>query len=246
MEKSKAPRLTALGLFALGVVAMLVFFPVKEELTRFLDWVRELGDWGLVVLAAAYIPATVLFVPGTILTLGAGFVFGVVKGTIAISIGSTLGASAAFLVGRFLARGLIEDKIAHYPRFKAIDQAVAQQGFKIVLLTRLSPVFPFNFLNYAFGLTRVSFRDYFFASWIGMFPATVMYVYLGSLAGEVTDLLVTGKAKGGIERHILFVVGLIATVVVTVYVTRVARRALDQAIPSEAVQEPTPAEPGHE
>src|SRR5438309_1111061 len=118
MEKSKVLRLLALGLLVGAIVASLAFLPVKEELTEFLEWTRGLGDWGLVVLAAAYIPACLLFIPGTILSLGGGFVFGVVKATIAISIGSTLGASAAFLAGRFLLRSLIEEHIARHPRFK--------------------------------------------------------------------------------------------------------------------------------
>lgn len=233
MDKPKAIRLFLLGVLVTSIIASVVFLPVKEYVTDFLAWVRGLGDWGLVVLAAAYIPSSLLFIPGTLLTLGGGFAFGVIKGTIAISIGSTLGAAAAFLTGRFLARGLIEDRIARYPRFRAIDQAVGQQGFKIVLLTRLSPVFPFNFLNYAYGLTKVSFRDYFFASWIGMFPGTVMYVYLGSLVGELADLA-AGRAEGGIEQKILFGVGLLATVAVTIYITRVAKRALDEAIPKDS------------
>jgi uncharacterized membrane protein YdjX (TVP38/TMEM64 family) len=102
-----------------------------------------------VLLGAAYVPAALLFVPGSLLTLEAGFAFGVVRGTIAVSLGSVLGASAAFLAGRTLARGLIEGRISRNPKFQAIDRAVGEQGFKIVLLTRLSPIFPFNLLNQA-------------------------------------------------------------------------------------------------
>ena len=105
--------------------------------------------------------------------------------------------------GRTLARGFIEAKISHNPRFRAIDQAVKHEGFKIVLLTRLSPVFPFNLLNYAFGLTPVSLRDYFLASWIGMLPGTVMYVYLGSAAKNLADLA-AGKVEGGTGQQALF------------------------------------------
>jgi uncharacterized membrane protein YdjX (TVP38/TMEM64 family) len=146
-----------------------------------------------------------------------------------MSIGSTLGATAAFLAGRTLVRGLIEPRIAHHPKFAAIDQAVGEQGFKIVLLTRLSPALPFNLLNYAFGLTRVRLRDYVLASWIGMFPGTAMYVYLGSAAKNLAAL-VAGDFEGGPAQKVLFFIGLAATVVVTVLVTRVAKRALDQAV----------------
>lgn len=178
---------------------------------------------------ALYVLATVLFLPGWILTLGAGAVFGVIKGSILVSIGATLGATAAFLIGRHLARGWVASKTAGNPRFEAIDAAVAREGWKIVGLTRLSPAFPFNLLNYAFGLTRVSLRDYVLASWIGMMPGTVMYVYLGSLAGDLATLG-SGRASRTPAEWGLYVVGLLATVGVTVYVTRIARAALDKRI----------------
>src|SRR4029434_5373395 len=116
------------------------------------------------------------------LTRGAGVVFGVLRGSIIASIAAALGAASAFLVSRYLARAWVARKIERNPKFKAIDEAVAKEGWKIVILTRLSPVFPFNVMNYTFGLTRVSFWEYFFASWIGMMPGTVLYVYVGSLA----------------------------------------------------------------
>ncbi len=232
MKRSSIPRALAVLLIGAFAVLVLVFLPVKETLSGFLDWVRGLGTWGPVVLAAVYIPACLLFLPGSLITLGAGFAFGVVRGTIAVSLGSVLGASAAFLAGRTIARGWIEEKLKS-PKFRAIDRAVGEQGFKVVLLTRLSPVFPFNLLNYAFGLSRVRFRDYFFASWIGMLPGTLMYVYLGSAVESVADL-VAGKARGGAGQQALFFVGLAATVGVTVYVTRIARRALAAAAPGVA------------
>jgi len=190
-----------------------------------------------VLVAAVYIPACVLLIPGSLITLGAGSIFGILTGTVAVSIGSTLGACAAFLVGRTLARGWVEDKVAGNPRFRAIDQAVAEQGRKIVFLTRLSPVFPFTLLNYAFGLTKISFWDYALASWIGMMPGTVMYVYLGSAVKELADLA-SGTVQRSPVQNVLFFVGLVATVVVTVFVTRLARKALAQAAP--AVEESQP------
>ena len=142
-----------------------------------------------------YILATVLFLPGSILTLGAGLLFGLVLGFVYVSIASTLGATAAFLTGRYLARDWVARKIEGNTTFRAIDDAVAEGGWRIVGLTRLSPIFPFNMLNYAFGLTQVSLRDYFFASWIGMMPGTVMYVYLGSLAGSLAALGSGARAR---------------------------------------------------
>ena len=150
--------------------------------------------------------------------------------SITVSIGSTLGASAAFLVGRYLAREKIEQKLAQNTKFAAIDQAVGQNGFKIVLLTRLSPVFPFNLLNYAFGLTRVRFATYALASWIGMMPGTILYVYLGSTAGDLAQIF-SGGVQAGQGQQVFKVIGLIATLVVTLLVTRIARNALRNAIP---------------
>ena len=193
---------------------------LRELLQVGLNWIEQLGFWAPILFISLYTLATVLFVPGTILTLGAGAVFGIVKGSIYVSIGATLGATAAFLVGRYLARAWIARKIEGNPRFKDIDQAVADQGWKIVGLTRLSPVFPFTLLNYAFGLTQVRLSHYFLASWIGMLPGTVMYVYIGSL-------LHTG-ASGTTSTLEWFLrgVGLLATILVTVILTRIARRAL--------------------
>jgi uncharacterized membrane protein YdjX (TVP38/TMEM64 family) len=229
MRKRNLIRLLVLIALVGGVVAVLSSGSVTDQLQRFLIWVQDLGAWGLVAIAAAYTPQCLLFLPGSPLSLGAGFLFGVVRGVIAVSIGSTIGASAAFLAGRTLLRSWIEEKISRNEKFRAIDQAVGQQGFKIVLLTRLSPVFPFNLLNYAFGVTKVRFRDYVLASWIGMFPGTVLYVYLGSAVKNIADL-VSGKVEGGTGQTVFFFVGLTATLVVTVLVTRIAKQALDSSI----------------
>ena len=159
-------------------------FDPQGWLRNALQWIDSLGAVGAIAFILLYIIATVAFLPGSILTLGAGVVFGLVLGSFYVFIGATLGATAAFLVGRYLARGWVAKKIEGNQKFRAIDRAVGREGFKIVLLTRLSPIFPFNLLNYAYGLTGVSLRDYFIAS-VGMIPGTIMYVYLGSLAGSL-------------------------------------------------------------
>jgi uncharacterized membrane protein YdjX (TVP38/TMEM64 family) len=213
--------------WAVVIVALIAagyFFHVQTLLKAALDWIRGLGVWGPVLFILIYIAACVFFIPGSVLTLGAGALFGVVKGSIYTSIGATLGASAAFLVGRYLARDWIAKKIAGNARFAAIDKAVADEGWKIVGLTRLVPVFPFTLLNYAFGLTRVSFRDYFFATWIGTMPGTIMYVYLGSIANAASNPTRTPA------QWALFGVGLLAAVAVTVVITRIAKKALGRKI----------------
>lgn len=222
-------RLVVLLVLVAALITVTIVFDVNRYLRDVLEWVRGLGAPGVLIFAAVYITATVLFIPGSILTLGAGFIYGVVWGSIYVSVASTLGATAAFIVGRYFARDWIAGKVAGNKRFAAIDDAVGDEGWKIVGLTRLSPVFPFNLLNYAYGLTKVSLRHYFLASWIGMMPGTVMYVYLGSLAGDLATLGAGERARTTGE-WVLYGVGLVATVAVTIFVTRLARQALQRRI----------------
>ena len=228
-DRNPKGRLLFMGLLLCGIVAGLFFLPVKAYLLALLEWTRDLGTWAPVAVIVIYIAACVLFLPGSVITLGAGLIFGVVKGTIVVSLGSVLGALAAFFVGRTFLRKWIEKKVAQNPKFLAIDQAVGQQGFKIVLLTRLSPVIPFNLLNYAFGLTRVSAPHYFFGSWIGMLPATVMYVYFGSALRSLTEVA-AGDIQGGAAQQYFFWIGLAATMAVVVIITRIATAAFKKAV----------------
>jgi uncharacterized membrane protein YdjX (TVP38/TMEM64 family) len=204
-------------------------FAPQAWLLSALQWIDGLGWVGGLAFIAIYIVATVAFLPGSVLTLGAGVVFGVVMGSVYVFVGATLGAIAAFLVGRYLARGWVSRKIEGNSNFAAIDQAVAQAGFKIVLLTRLSPVFPFNLLNYAFGITGVGLKDYSLGS-IGMVPGTILYVYIGSLAGDLARLGSSDSAANSTLQWAIRILGLIATAVVTVYVTRLARQALAEDV----------------
>ncbi|MFP4407895.1 MAG: TVP38/TMEM64 family protein [Spirochaetaceae bacterium] len=220
---------SAAALLIIGAAVWLsVEYDLQGTLRDLLSWVEGQGAVGVITFIVAYIAATVLFIPGSILTLGAGFVFGVLEGVAYVSVASTLGATLAFLVGRYIAREWVSKKIAENPRFSALDRAVSQEGWKIVGLTRLSPIFPFNMLNYGYGITGVSLPSYFIASWIGMLPGTVMYVYLGSLAGSLATL---GAREGRTTAEwVFYSVGLIATVVVTFYVTRIARRVLSDRV----------------
>jgi uncharacterized membrane protein YdjX (TVP38/TMEM64 family) len=194
-----------------------------------LEWVNGLGPTGAIAFIAIYTAATVAFFPGSILTLGAGVLFGVGLGSLYVFVGATLGATAAFLVGRYLVRGWVLRKIADNTKFHAIDEAVGREGFKIVLLTRLSPVFPFNLLNYAYGVTGVSLKDYILAS-IGMIPGTIMYVYIGSLAGSLATLGTGPQPANPAIQWAIRIIGLMATVAVTLYVTYVARQALAETV----------------
>ncbi|MFW6162667.1 MAG: TVP38/TMEM64 family protein [Planctomycetota bacterium] len=220
-------RIALLVALVIGLAAAVRFLPVKQYLLAVLSWTQGLGFWGAVVVAAFYIVACVLFLPGSVLTLGAGFLFGLLWGTVTVSVGSVLGATAAFVVGRFLAREWVSKKVSGNEKFAAIDEAVGEQGFKIVLLTRLSPIFPFNFQNYAYGLTSVRLRDYVLASWIGMIPGTIMYVYFGTTIQKLAQAA-QGRAMSTAE-WVFFGVGLVVAVAVTVFITRLARRALRKA-----------------
>src|SRR5258707_923078 len=217
-----------------ALVLALKYFHVQDLLQAALDWIGKLGPWGPVIFIGLYVVATVLFIPGSVLTLGAGAGFGVVLGSVCVSISATMGATAAFLVGRYFARDAIAREIQKKEKVAAIDRAGAGEGGKIVFLTRLSPVFPFTLLNYAFGLTRVRLSHYVLASWIGMMPGTVMYVYLGSLVN-----IGAGNRHRTVGEWALYGVGLLATIGVTVFVTRIARKALAKKISSSDTG-PTP------
>ncbi|MCH2062624.1 MAG: TVP38/TMEM64 family protein [Roseibacillus sp.] len=204
---------------------------MKNLLVPFLESIERLDPLlTTIAFAGLYIAATVLFVPGLLITMAAGVLFGPFKGTVIVSIASVTGASLAFLIGRYLAREWITRKTEDSPRFQAIDEAIGREGGRIVFLLRLSPLFPYNLLNYGLGLTQVRFGSYFIASWVGMLPGTFMYVYLGSLASSIASLASgTGDGKST-SQWTLYGIGLLATIIVTVLVTRIARKALNSEL----------------
>jgi uncharacterized membrane protein YdjX (TVP38/TMEM64 family) len=236
-------RLALYAVLGLAALAALILGGRRlgQYVPQFAGWVEGLGVWGPVVFILGYAVATVAFIPGSLLTLAAGAIFGLARGTLYTLLGATLGAAAAFLVARYLARGMIERKIAERriagnARFAAIDRAVGSEGFKIVALLRLSPVFPFNLLNYALGLTRVRFVHYFLAS-IAMLPGTLLYVYYGTAAGSLAAVAGGAKAEKGTAYWVTLGLGLAATVAVTTFITRLAGKALRQQIGEAPVQE---------
>jgi uncharacterized membrane protein YdjX (TVP38/TMEM64 family) len=224
LRARRAPVRIILGLAAL-LALILVGRRAAALVPAFAAWVNGLGPWGPLVFIAGYVVATVAFVPGSLLTLAAGAIFGILKGVALVFVGATLGACAAFLVARYVARGAIERRLAGNAKFAAIDRAIAREGRKIVILLRLSPVFPFNLLNYGLGLTQVRFVDYLVAM-IGLVPGTTLYVYSGRLAGDVAALAGGAAPARGPAYYAVLVLGLAATIAVTSVVTRAARRAL--------------------
>ena len=205
---------------------------LQDVLRDALTWVDSLGTIAPIAFIALYNVATVLLIPGSVLTLGGGVLFGLGWGSLYVFVAATLGATLAFWIGRNFARNWVAEKISRFPKFGAIDTAVAKEGFKIVLLTRLSPIFPFNLLNYAFGITQVSLKDYVLGS-VGMIPGTVLYVYIGSLIGNLASL---GMKDTPVDpqavklQWLAKIIGLIATIAVTVVITKIARKALDESI----------------
>jgi len=217
-------------LLAIALVAIfvgLIFLPVRAWFAYFETYVRSLGAIGPLVVVLVYMLCTVLFVPGSAITIGAGTLFGLTTGFIVVVLGANLGALCSFL----LARGFLREKVAGWaavnPKFRSLDQAIGKHGFKMVLLTRLSPVFPFVLLNYLLGLTAVRTPAYVLANLLGMLPATFLFVYIGAAARQA----LAGPLDGATDfyQQLVKYLGLLATVAVVVMVTRIARRALREA-----------------
>jgi uncharacterized membrane protein YdjX (TVP38/TMEM64 family) len=227
----------------LALLLALVLRPIDRSQVIYaaLLWVQAQGTAGVIAYVLIYNLATVLFIPGAVLTLGGGALYGVVWGFVYAVFAATLGAILAFGIGRYLARGAICQQMRSHPHFQTLDAAVSQSGFKIVLLTRLSPILPFNLLNYAYGVTQVSFKDYVLGS-LGLVPGTLLYVYLGALAGDIATLS-SGHAyltpQAQLIQGLLHALGLLSTAVVTLVITHRARHALQQTVP-QTITSPKP------
>ncbi|MBA3269896.1 MAG: TVP38/TMEM64 family protein [Acidobacteria bacterium] len=219
-------RVLIIVLVVATLAAAAFLLPIKDWTIQLAEWARGTGALGVTVFVLAYIVSTVLGLPGSILTLAAGFAYGPVWGLAIASPASVAGATCAFLLGRTLLHDWAVRRVGESARIRAIDAAVAREGFKLVFLLRLSPLFPFNVLNYALSLSRVSLLTYVTASFLGMLPGTAMYVYLGSLAPAAAELS-SASQGGGAARTALYAAGLVATIAVAVLGTRAARRALD-------------------
>jgi uncharacterized membrane protein YdjX (TVP38/TMEM64 family) len=233
---SKTLKRILLFLAIASLVSILILasksFYVQEILRNILIQIDRLGVWGPVAFIITYNLATVLFIPGSVLTLGGGMIFGLWWGSIYVFVASTLGATFAFLIGRYLSRDRVVKYMESHPKFQALDRAVSQQGLKIVFLTRLCPLFPFNLLNYALGITQVSLKDYVLGSF-GMIPGTILYVYSGSLVGDIS---VIGVANGctipqaSPLQWSINIISFLATAAITVSITRIAHKALDENV----------------
>ncbi|MEA5466236.1 TVP38/TMEM64 family protein [Leptothoe sp. PORK10 BA2] len=233
---------TLMGLVVLGAAPAMAqdvgesvgfFQGLQNQLVNTLAWVQSLGLWAPIVFIVLYVVITVAFLPASIVTLGAGFIFGVVQGSFLVFVAAMLGATAAFLIGRYVARDWIAAKISGNKKFAAIDDAIAKEGRKLVFLIRLSPAFPFNLLNYALGLTQVSLPDYVLGT-TGILPGTIMYVYLGSLVKDLATLGTGEVPTNPIIDWTIKILIFVTVVAISVYITSIARKAL-QGVSDETV-----------
>ncbi len=227
-----ALRVAAAALLLAAIVAVAVGVPLAAWIAGAAAWSQRHREVAGALFIGVYVLAAVLVVPGSILTLSAGFIFGLPLGVALTSAGSVLGASAAFVVGRFIARDWVARRVAAWSGFGAFAAALHHDGFAIVLLARLSPLIPYSLLNYALALTTARFRDYLLATWIGMLPATVLYVYAGSLAKSVTTLANADSAPSSVT-YTLLAIGFVATVALTLLIARRATRLLRVRLAAE-------------
>ena len=211
-------------LVLIGAAVMSLFFPVRGWLVDLESYIQLLGPFGPVIMAAFYIVCTVCLVPGSAISIAAGTLFGFKTGLITVLIGANVGALCAFLLARSFLREKVEAWAANASKFRALDRAIEREGFKIVLLTRLSPLFPFVWLNYFLGLTAVRTGSYAAANLIGMLPGALLYVWLGATARQAFGIQSDDPAN--VYRQLFQYVGLVVTLLTVVLITRMARKAL--------------------
>ena len=228
----KSSRKIVFGLVAIGVIAALVIAGGRAAavLPRLAEWVSAQGAAAPLLFGVAYIIATVLLVPGSVLTLAAGALFGLWRGTLIVLVSASVGATAAFLIARYLVRARVAERVGRDARFAGIDRAIGASGLKIVMLLRLSPVVPFNLLNYALGITSVRVGDFVVAC-IAMLPGTLLYVYYGRVVGDVAALAAGARPDRDLTYYVLLGVGLIATILVSALLARIAKRELHRSAP---------------
>ena len=218
-----------LAAIVVAAVVFLVGRRIAAFVPAFAAWVEELGPLGPVVFIAGFIVATIAMVPGLVLTLTGGALFGIVRGTCFVFVGASLGAIAAFLISRYVAHEPLNRRFAHMRKFRALQHATEHEGRKIVFLLRLSPALPFNLLNYALGLTSVRLTDYVIAC-VGMIPVIIMWVYYGRVLGDVARVFSGAHVAHGAGYWAMLAVGLVATVAVTIVITRAAKKALRASV----------------
>lgn len=229
MSRGLLNRLAMVIIFLVLVYALYVL-PIAEPVTALIEWARAHRTAGAFVYVGCVVLATVLFVPGSGSMMIAGYLFGLGLGTLVSAIAIALGAQCAFLMGRFVARDWVAKKVAGSPRLVAIEAGLREEAFLIVVLTRLSLVIPFNLLNYAYGITSVRAGVHLLATAVGMLVPVALYVYLGTLARDIGQIL-SGAATPTAMGYRIAGAGVVAIVVLTWVMHRAATRALEQHLP---------------
>lgn len=227
-------------LLALAAAVGIVLADAGEGLSAALEWARANPGPSSLAFVLVYVLGAIILTPSWILTVAAGYLFGWVAGAVLVSVASLAGALAAFFLGRYLARDWVESKVETMPRFNALDRAISRRGFIVVLLIRLSMVFPYNLMNYVLGVTSVSVRPYAMATWLGMIPAVLVYVSLGSSLGSAAALL-NGELESGALGQSLAGLGLAMLVGLIWFLARLAARVLREELQGsgeEAVVQP--------
>ena len=219
----------ASGLILVSAAAVAVV--ARYGLQTALDWIAAWRAAAAVPFILFYAFAAVVLLPDSLLTIAAGAIFGLAAGMALVSIGSMLGATAAFFLGRTFARDWVHRRTERWPKYRALDRAIARHGLWMVFLTRLSPIIPYGLLNYAYGITTVRVRDYLLASWVGMLPGTLLYVYAGTAAANLTAVI-SGRTPIGREDNFLLWIGLGATITLIGLLTYFARRELARELRS--------------
>lgn len=221
------PTRTKTLLIATGGVAFLAtarLLPLETFVSTLRVWAADHGVVGMVGFGLAYAGAALLFVPGALLTVVAGGIFGLGWGIVVVALATSLADAIAFLVARYLARDTVERAMGRYPRFGALDRAITQGGWRVVALLRLSPTIPYSASNYLYGLTGIRFLPYLVTSGIFTLPGICAYIYLGYIGAET----IGGDRRTALE-WLLLAVGFAATIWVTIYLALLARRELTRA-----------------
>lgn len=229
--------------FVAALLALMLYFDTDGQVLLLLEWLEALGPMALVWFVLTMTVVVMLLLPGVLFTTGAGFVFGVLNGTIAVIIGTTLGAALAFLIARYAFGAHAKQYILSNTRLRAINSGMATQGFRVVLLTRLIPFFPGKLSNYLFGLTQVSLRDFVCASLIGFIPYSLHNVYLGSIAGDIATLGISNTERTPLE-WVFYGAGFILAISIVLYLNRMARRLLAEELSDRKTADSLPEKTG--
>jgi len=225
-----ATKVILLMIVVILMIIIGIHINIPSWLSNLVEWIENYGWWGIILFILLHLIGSIIAIPAFVMAFAGGFIFGLGRGIIIVSISSTMGATAAFLVARYLVRDWIIRIMEKHPRYKIIDEAIAREGWQIIGLIRLSPIIPYNILHFVFGITSVKLLHYIIASWIGMLPMTFMYVYAGSLASSLTQV---GESKYLIyssESWIFYILGFLITLTATIYVSAVVRRALKKKL----------------